>query len=42
MAYEMEELPHLLLRSRGALLLLIEKQRSSLLCYVETEELAQF
>ena len=42
MAYEMEELPHVLLVSRGALLCLVEKEKSFLLSQLATEELSQF
>ena len=38
----MEELSHLLLVSRGALLCLVEKEKSLLLSQLDTEELSQF
>ena len=38
----MEELSHLLLVSRGALLCLVEKEKSLLLSKLATEELSQF
>ena len=38
----MEELPHLLLVSRGALLRLVEEEKSFLLSQLATEELSQF
>ena len=38
----MEELSHLLLLSRGALLRLFEKEKSLLLSQLATEELSQF
>ena len=38
----MEELSHLLLVSRGALLCLVEKEKSLLLSQLATEELSQF
>ena len=42
MAYEMEGLSHLLLVSRGALLCLVEKEKSLHLSQLATEELSQF
>ena len=38
----MEELSHLLLVSRGALLYLVEKEKGLLLSQLATEELSQF
>ena len=38
----MEELLHVLLVSRGALLCLVEKEKSLLLSQLTTEELSQF
>ena len=42
MAYEIEELSHLLWVRRGALLCLVEKEKSLLLSQLATEELSQF
>ena len=42
MAYEMEELSHLLLVSRGAPLCLVEKEKGLLLSQLATEEFSRF